>query len=494
MISLLPIHEKLSTLNGNDHVSAIISLPWLLDAIKDEMAEIEKQYSRVYVETNLKEIKIKFLFDHRNVRLTPVGGGSSFELSHFDFQLALFDPNNNAYGHIDVRCNKNIEGDFEIISKDDLMSDIKYNLEPVDLVDVDIQESSFDETVINANFGSLNDFETSVKAIMLFIDYNEYVTDLFDSLPTPNVFEALGSYKLGAPYNVSTNDFKVNGVQTPFLVVKGASIVDRSVFCNCGEPGGVTTVDDIQRSGSGDDGTRTTVNRRRVTYGTPVTGDLVGNLTAGFIFPFYDSSTNSYKTFLKDLTATTNLSTTVTDSGKTSGVNWSYNINASVPLTDIIIDVDRDTTTNQYSIIVDMPHKVTGKIKLEKKIGCGVRIRDSIELTQGRIDPFRLTLRVDFVQGRNGREVILHPDTKADLYFRLRPKGIFAFLVTFFGKIIDKKLVEERIVAIANQQITSFIRAFIIPTIPQEQIRIGATMLDESLFIAIGEARNDDEG
>lgn len=491
-MKLKPIHDQLEQLNGSDNVSAIVSLEWLLDALSKEIEDIADQYKFTNIPTALPNIGIRFLFDANNISLTPLNNTSQFRLNGFDFELELIERTGSnygkTYGSIYISYKDDVIGDFEIIDQDDKISDLKYSFQSINLSDVSMRTSIKDETTILDNFDSLEDYNSSVKAIMISLDYADYVKDLFESLPTPNVFNALGSYKLGSPYDISIQDFPVYGNMQPFLVVKGANRVNQSQYCNCGEPGGVTTVDDIIRHG-GDDGQRTTVERRRViTNRTPVNDELKGVMAAGFIFPFYSKSNNTFKTFLKDFTAQTNLSTDLSDSGKKSGVNWSYNVNASVPISNISIDVIPDISTGEHTIKLEMPHTVTGKISLVKNLGCGVKLRDSIDIVNGSIDPFTMNLKVEFIYGRNGREVILNPETKADLNFRLRPNGLFSFLITFFGKIIDRRIVEQRIVAMANEQIISFIKAFVIPTIPQKNIRIGANMTEESLFIAIGDS------
>lgn len=487
MIKLKQIHQELLRFNGHDHVSAIVNFDWLLDSINNELKVIENLYKQILIPTNLKEIFIRFKFNHKNISIQSISGDSKFELYGFDFDLELIDPLNNIYGSLHIKCHVNIIGSLDIKTGNNGATDLSYSFTPIEKEEIEVINGQFDDQVILSNYPSIGDFETSVKAITLFLDYNEYLDDLFASIPTPNVFESLASYRLNQPYKIEFKDVNAGGDYYNLLFVKGAALKNSSEFCNCGEPGGVTTVDVITQH-DGDNSQGSSVNRTRQTRDAgQVTDQISGKFVAGFLFPFHDERKGEFKTFMKEFTAQTSLSTNLKDSGKQSGVNWSYNITAHVPLQNITTDVKYDATKMEYSIIVEMPHKVEGNIHLRKKIGCGVSIRDRIEISNGSIDPYKITLQVRFIFTSRGREVVLIPETEASLNFRLKPKGIFSFLVSFFGRIIDRKLVQEEIVNRSNSQIISFIKNFIIPTIPQEKMNVGSTIEEKTLFIALGE-------
>lgn len=496
MINLKPIHQEVLSFNGHDHVSAIINFDWLLDSISEELKLIESQYKRTLIPTNFDEISIRFIFNHSAIKITALTGDTNFTLTGFNFQLELVDKTQKVYGSIFVQCNTQVKGDITIVSSNNGATDTSYSFSPIENDEIEITLGEFDESVILDNFDTLSDFQTSVKAISLFLDYNEYLDDLFNAIPTPNVFGSLASYNLKPPYNIQFKNVVINGINRPFLFVKGAPYKNSTEFCDCGEPGGIITEDEIIEY-NGEEGYGSRVERTRVTRDAGQVKDQIsGKFVAGFLFPFHDETTNEYKTFMKDFTSETSLVTTIKDSGKKSGVNWSYQITASVPIQNIQTQIDYDATNKEYSIMVNMPHSVDGTIHLRKKIGCGVSIRDRIDISNGAINPYKIKLKVKFVLTSKGSQIILIPETKAQLRFRLRPRGIFAFLVSFFGRVINRKLVEKEIIEKTNNQLISFIKTFVIPTIPKEKLNVGSTIVDKTLFIALGESyepQNDGE-
>lgn len=481
---------------GGIKPSAIINFDWFVVSARTAIDDAANNYGRIAFPTRNNKIDARLSFNKNSYDIHAIHNtkDENFTVSNIQFDIELLVSNGQpGAGKIlsKIRVNQiNPVVGLLSIDNDSNSHDISYTFKPSNMRDIQLSDIDRDQVLIESLFKGI-EYDVSVEAFKQVFEFDEYLQDFFDILPAPNIMEMLESYKLLPPYAIYTSTLRIGNDNKDYIVVQGQESTSRREFCDCGVPGGIRFED--ERDVSDDDNTSGSRNSRTVIVDEyeDITDNLHSDINVGFLLPLWNDE-GKYFTILDEMTQSSALVTRVSDKGKKSGIKYGYDIQASCDIANFKPTIAR-SRIGVWQLSIDLPHVVTGKVWGSKKIGC-FTVPFEWSLSEGKIDPYRITLTGKYAIGSNGPILIWVPEVKANLHFRLRPSGVLSFFASFFIRTLDRELIEKTIVEKSEKSIVKLLKP-ITDAIPTGRFpSIGLSLADEqdgmnggALFMGVGD-------